>query len=372
MRDRPIPPHVLEIPAAVPVAAPLPSAPNGHHGHPVLWFFRFLRRHPVVALLFLSPGIPEYLSSSSPFSALAANPAGFFFQLLLNLGLYGPGVLLIREAMVRWKSGWVSILLLGAAYGIAEEGIALSTLFNPAAGPVGSLGSYGHWVGVNWVWLPGVLLVHMVFSISVPILLLGLALPETRGQSLLTARGITLAFAIFLSDVTLLMVAIVRGAGYWMGWPALLASVAAIAALVGAAYYAPPRWIRARRSVSASRPVTAAILGGLFFPLGILVPGFSQAAGLAPWIAIGALVAAELLLLGGVLGVVGARSNESQLVGLALGILVPVAIFGLIAKISIPVVLLADLAMLLFFRKLWQKYRAGGSPGRAAQSVSAS
>ncbi len=270
---------------------PISRAPDRYRGHPVSGFLRFLRRHPVVGLLFLSPGIPEYLSSSSPLSALAINPAGFFVQLLLNLALYGPGVLLIREAMVRWRKGWGSVLLLGAAYGIAEEGIALSTLFNPQAGPVGSLGFYGHWMGVNWVWLPGVLLVHMVFSISVPILLLGLALPETPGRSLLAARGIGLAFAIFLGDVILLF-AIVRGSGYWMGWPVFLASLLAIAALIGAAYYAPPHWIRVRSPVSASTPLTAAILGGLFFPIGLLVPGFSEGAGLPSWIAITALVAA--------------------------------------------------------------------------------
>jgi len=109
----------------------------------------FLRRHPVLCLLLLTPGIPEYLSSSSPLNALVLDPVMFVFQLAANLGLYGPGVLLIREASIRWKKGWATVLLLGAAYGILEEGVALSTLFNPNAGPVGELGFYGHWLGVN-------------------------------------------------------------------------------------------------------------------------------------------------------------------------------------------------------------------------------
>ncbi len=60
----------------------------------------------------------------------------FLFQLAGNLGLYVPGALIVREAMVRWNKGWGSVLLLGAAYGILEEGVALSTLFNPKAHPV--------------------------------------------------------------------------------------------------------------------------------------------------------------------------------------------------------------------------------------------
>jgi hypothetical protein len=82
----------------------------------------------------LSPGIPEYLTGSSAVNVIVLNPIWFVCGLIANLGLYGPGVLLIREAKVRWYKGWATVLLLGAAYGILEEGIALSTLFNPNAG----------------------------------------------------------------------------------------------------------------------------------------------------------------------------------------------------------------------------------------------
>ena len=175
---------------------------------------RFLKAHPVVCLLLLSPGIPEYLSSSSPINAIVLNPAMFLFQLAANLGLYGPGVLLVYEARLRWNKGWATVLLLGAAYGILEEGVALSTLFNPDAGPVGSLGQYGHWVGVNWIWVASILPVHMIYSISLPILLLGLALPKTVGRSLLSKRKITIAFAILIIDVLALILVVVRSAGY--------------------------------------------------------------------------------------------------------------------------------------------------------------
>ena len=179
--------HVALYDSSSEVGAPTPSAsgpPGMMPGRgPIQRIFSFLRAHPVLCLLILTPGIPEYLSSSSPVYTIVLNPAQFALQLAANLGLYGPGVLLIREAMIRWDKGWASVLLLGAAYGILEEGIALSTLFNPGAGPVGQLGYFGHWLGVSWVWSAGILPVHMIFSISIPILLLGLALPGTGARA---------------------------------------------------------------------------------------------------------------------------------------------------------------------------------------------
>ena len=108
-------------------------------GHVLVGVRGLLKSHPVLLLILLTPGIPEYLSSSSAINALVLNPPLFLFQLLANIGLYGSGALLIREAKVRWNKGWGTVFLLGAAYGILEEGVALSTLFNPHAGPVGSL-----------------------------------------------------------------------------------------------------------------------------------------------------------------------------------------------------------------------------------------
>ena len=197
-------------------------APQAKSGGIARRTLSYLRAHPILCLLLLTPGIPEYLSSSSSLNSIILNPFLFLFQIFGNLGLYVPGALLIREAMIRWKKGWCSVLLLGAAYGILEEGIALSTLFDPKAGPVGVLGYFGHWLGVSCVWAAGVVPVHMIFSISVPILLLGLALPGTRGKSLVSRRGLTVAFVILAADVLTLILVINRFSNFWMGWPLFL------------------------------------------------------------------------------------------------------------------------------------------------------
>src|SRR2546428_2016008 len=89
----------------------------------------YLRARPIMVLALLTPGIPEYLSGSSSTTWLALNPTGFSVFLVLNMGLYTTGVLLIREAMVHWRRGWAPVFLLGFAYAIVEEGLALRTLY---------------------------------------------------------------------------------------------------------------------------------------------------------------------------------------------------------------------------------------------------
>ena len=306
--------------------------------------------HPVVLLLLFTPGIPEYLSGSSPVSAIALNPPLFLFQLLANLGLYGPGALLIREAKVRWKKGWATVLTLGAAYGILEEGVALSTLFNPNASPVGSLGSYGHWSGVNWVWGAGIVPFHAVFSISLPLLLLGLALPETSGRSLLGRRQTAIAFLLLALDVLLLMVIVNHASGYWMGWPIFALSLASIGVLVWAGRRASPDSlvIGAGRRVASKKALVA--VGVSFLPIVFLSQGLAESTGLPPAAGFALVLLAQGLFLA---YLVRRRWDRRGTIALAFGLIVPVVTFGVVSQLGLPVVLAADAAVLLFFRGLW-------------------
>jgi len=47
--------------------------------------------------------------------------------LLLLAALYGCGALLVREAWIRWGRGPYAPSLLGAAYGIVEEGLLVKS-----------------------------------------------------------------------------------------------------------------------------------------------------------------------------------------------------------------------------------------------------
>jgi len=316
----------------------------------------FFRRHPVLLLLCFTPGIPEYLSGSTPVAALVYAPGGFLLFLALNLGLYGPGVLLAREAFVRWRPGWAGVVLLGAAYGLLEEGTALSTLFNPHASVVGALGSYGRFAGVNWVWTVGVLGVHIVLSVGLPILLLGLALPETRGRSLLSSREIPIALAVYALDIGVLVLA----TGYWRTAPWLLVSAALLAGLLYAVTCRLPHGtIDPPYPGPRIAPGWFFGLGLAFYPILLLVPGLGGAVSLWPplTIAVDLLFSGALFLF--VRREVGRSGNEAALTMLALGALLPIVAIGLVSQLFLPVVLVPDVLFGLFFYALWKRYRPG-------------
>ena len=135
--------------------------------------------NPVLVLYLLSPICGELLSGSQP-------PLEFFrpLNLIFITAFYGSGALLVRELTRRWGKGWPTLLTLGAAYGIVEEGLAAKSFFDPAWMDLGALGVYGRWVGVNWVWAALLTIFHAVFSISIPVLLTELAFPESSEGAL--------------------------------------------------------------------------------------------------------------------------------------------------------------------------------------------
>jgi len=317
----------------------------------------FFHRHPILLFLLLTPGIPEYLSGSSRVEYLAFFPGGtalFLLFLGLNLGLYGPGVLLVREAWVRWGRSWGALLLLGTAYGLLEEGTALSTLFDPNASVVGGLGHYGRFAGVNWVWLIGVTGVHVVLSVGLPIALLGLALPETRGRPLLSRRALRTAVATYAIDLLTLMLI----ANYWRTAPEWI---------VGAAVVAGVLWIAARKLPRGSldpplerpaySPSACLVLGLAYFPLLLLVPAVGGDARLPAGLTGTLDLLAAGLLFWTVRRGLGRTGNEAQLTMLALGATLPIAAFGLLAQLRLPLVLGVDVLYGLFFYRLWTRYR---------------
>jgi hypothetical protein len=322
----------------------------------------FLKAHPIVSLLILTPGIPEYLSSSSPINALILNPPQFVFQLLANLGLYGSGALLIHDAGISWKKGWVTILLLGAAYGILEEGVALSTVFDPNAGPVGALGSYGRWQGVNWIWAAGIVPFHAIFSISIPILLLGMFNPETRLRPLLSRRGTFTALLILSLDVAILMAVVWHASGYWMGWPILILSLMSIGVLV----FLSNRLTFSRAGILGGRPPPSArkavAVGITFFPAVILTENLGRGAGLPAAMDFLLVVTVQTLYLLYAAGRSWGGSRKST-IAFIFGLLVPIMVFGVLAELTFPMTLIADAVVVVFFRRLW------GIGGGAAETA---
>jgi len=339
-----------------------PTPTSGALARPGGGFLGFLRSHPILCLAILTPGIPEYLSTSSSLLSIVVNPAWFVIQMSINVAQYTAGALLIREAILRWHKGWGSLFLLGLAYGITEEGLGDNTLFNSNHGADGFLGWFGRFDGVNWVWTTGVLSFHVVYSIGLPILLLGLALPQTQGRSLLARRGVATCFTSLIVATSLEAVIVYRAFHFWMGFALLSGSIVAIAVLVVAAYLLPHNAWRPATVLAKLSPLAAGSCGFLVFPVLFLLEYVVPATGAPPALIIALEVGSLTAMLEAVRRTVGRGRKEYVLVNLAYGFVLWQAVFGILLTLGIPYTLpLVGLAV-WFFMRLRRAYAPRPSP----------
>ncbi len=155
---------------------------------------------PILFLVFVTPCV-EFLTGSSSVIAAVTVPSAAFTFFLLTWPSYAFPVLLIREALVEWRKGLSSLLALGISYGALNEGLLAKTYFvvNPTSPSLG--GGVGHWLGVNWPWVTGITLFHMLVSISVPVVLSFLIFPESRQRRLLSDRAVRWCVVPILVEV---------------------------------------------------------------------------------------------------------------------------------------------------------------------------
>jgi len=137
---------------------------------------------PAVAMFLLAPVIGEVLSTSTPLP-------GFIVAWIPLALLYGCGALFCREFSLRWGTGWVALLVLGAAYGIIEEGLVVRSFFDPGWQDIGDLGVYGRAIGVNWIWTLLLILFHMAVSVGVTIAIVEMLFPGRKADRWLGRRG---------------------------------------------------------------------------------------------------------------------------------------------------------------------------------------
>jgi len=319
-------------------------------------FLGFLRSHPILCLAILTPGIPEYLSTSSSLVSIVANPAWFVIQLSINVAQYTAGALLIREAILRWGKGWGSLFLLGLAYGVTEEGLGDNTLFNSNHGADGFLGWFGRFDGVNWVWSTGVLTFHVIYSIGLPLLLLALALPQTRGKSLLGGRGIAVCFAALTASTSLEAVIVYGAFHFWMGFTLLVGSLLVILVLVVAAYFLPHDAWRPATEQPALPAVTVGLCGFGVFPVLFALEYFVPSTGVPPAFIIAIEVVFLMAVLETLRRTVGRNRNEYILVNLAYGFVLWQAVFGLLLTFPILYTLPLVALAVWFFARLRRAY----------------
>jgi hypothetical protein len=144
---------------------------------------------PVLTLFVLSSFVAEMLFGATPLSNLGA--------LFVVLPLYGGGAVLVRElARRRSSTGWGRIFLLGAAYGIIEEGLIIQSMFDPNMFNAGLVG--GRALGVNWIWTMWTIGYHIVWSIGIPILLAELLFQAHRSEPWLGKTGLIVISLLYV------------------------------------------------------------------------------------------------------------------------------------------------------------------------------
>jgi len=105
------------------------------------------------------------------------------FSHRVRRGIHTQPHVLIREVTRRTGRGWPTILLLGLAFGLIEEGLLTQSRFNRHYLGLDLL-SYGHvWsLGIGLPWTVFVLILPVVWSIATPIALVeGLWPTASRG-----------------------------------------------------------------------------------------------------------------------------------------------------------------------------------------------
>jgi hypothetical protein len=206
------------------------------------------RLAPALWLLVLAPFVAEFLLGDFSVRSLGL--------LLVFAPLYGGGALLIREVVRRTHRGWPSIVVLAAAYALVEEGFATMSLFNPHyAGQ--HLLAYGYIpaLGTSPVWAVFVLSIHVVWSISTPILIAEGLAGERRSTPWLGRAGLAIVAALYAVGVAI-TAAFTLGTSHFVASVPQLAAVAVLVVLAVAAAFigfrrggrprtgsAPPPWV---------------------------------------------------------------------------------------------------------------------------------
>ena len=178
-------------------------------------------------------------------------------------------------------------MILGAAYGIIEEGIMVRSFFSPTWKDLGALATYGRWLGVNWVWAEWLTIYHAIFSITIPIVLAELTFPKARSRIWLSTK-----LRVFFHS--LLVVTIVLGFfAFPYDAPALaIAGCVFAVILLGWVAKRVPNISPVQRSLTVSWKVLV--------PLGVSVPFvffFLFTSALIPF-AVGTMIVGAILILG--------------------------------------------------------------------------
>jgi hypothetical protein len=146
---------------------------------------------PVLVLLITAPLVAEFLLGDVTLASLPA--------LVIFIPLYGGGAVLIREVVRRRGGGWPAILVLAAAFGVIEEGLATQSLFNTDYAHQHLLSTgYIPALGIAIPWTAYVLSLHVIWSIGTPIALVESMFPRRRTEPWLRTPGLIVIAVLYV------------------------------------------------------------------------------------------------------------------------------------------------------------------------------
>lgn len=326
------------------------------------------RGHAIVALVLLSPITAELLTASSP-------PLEFFFPLTFAflVALYGSGVLLVRELTIRWNKSWMSVLLLGAAYGVIEEGVLVKSFFNPNWIDLGALAGFGRWGGVNWVWSIWLTVFHGIVSIAVPIILINLLYPQLKRERLTSDLQLLTLGIIFIFIVLPGQTLFVYSPETYLQLLALMMAVV----LFFAAREMPRDWPRMKSKAPTLTPQYFYAFGLLFMFFAFFIVYALPERDTPPSTVVTLFFLLCLGIFLAITNTAGRRFNEKALFSLVAGILSPLIALSFIHEASnqlgMSLVGIGYAAFLLFLMlKVWweaPEATAGKVPLRAGKEL---
>jgi hypothetical protein len=250
---------------------------------------------PALVLIVLAPTIAEILLGDLLFNA------NFAPTLLIYVLLYGSGALLVREVARRLHLGWPSIIVLALAYGVVEEGLLLQTVFNQHFPGLEAQEAYGRAMGVSWFWLIGVLAIHGVWSITLPILVTERLFPSLAGRPWLGRLGLSLDAIVYILTGLVMFRFFTIFTHFSASSIALLLTTLGVVVLVWLALAVVPRMKAVPRGKSVPAPflvgMIAFLAGVLFFGIQLFFPMVPTIPPLLPMLLYGILYAVVVMLI---------------------------------------------------------------------------
>jgi hypothetical protein len=237
-----------------------------------------------ISLFFIAPFVAEYLLGDLSLKLLPA--------LIVLAPMYGGAALLIREHVRHKGRGWPTILCLGAAYALLEEGLVTQSLFNPDY-----LKLHMHflqpahiaWLGTGGWWTMLMLNVHTFWSIGVSIALAEGLWPERVSEPWLGKVGHTVVDLLFLFGLVANTLIGYKQNHFWasrmqLGVAALLCVLLIVLA------FASPRGMTKREGAVPSPWLTGAAALVLGLLLELVLPQWG-------WGAVAAMLAVDAVFL---------------------------------------------------------------------------